>query len=219
MDRSIVISGYLYDISDNIIPFIENSDVYVHTWASKENDRWIKKLNRYKKYCNELYVTVDENLIDEKIYSYFYSTWKAFNSIKHIDKYDLIIKLKPNLDTQTIKYKGRVQDYFHKAQISNRPLLDDYTYRDCLYGSIYYKTLDERLFSGHPLAFRKIFNILEEDLKVDMFRIHTKLKAKYGDDYEGSLFWKEWFDYFEVPIIQDTDLILPNNKRNQFEKY
>ena len=49
---AIIISGYLNDLSDNIIPFIKGNDLYVHTWDNNDNSRWIKKLQRYKKYTN-----------------------------------------------------------------------------------------------------------------------------------------------------------------------
>lgn len=218
MAKAVIISGLLVELSDNIIPLIKDSDVYVHTYHTEENQRWINKLNRYKKYCSNLYVAVDRLRYESKLFSHFYSTWKAFNLISDTTQYDLIVKLKPNLDTDNIQYVGNIEKYFYKAKISNRPLLNNYTYKDCLYGSIYYKTLDERFFSGHPLVFVKIFRIFIEDLEQQMVSIDKDLTLKYGD-YEGSIFWKKWLDLLDVPIIQDTDLTIPNNIRNKFETY
>ena len=219
MAQAIIISGLLDNLSENIIPIIKDKDVYVHTWYSKENERWINKLNRFKKHTTNLYLTVDEPKYESKLFSHFYSTWKAFNIIQDSSKYSLIVKLKPNLETEKIEYQGKIEDYFYKAYISNRPLLNNYTYKDCIYGSIYYKTIDERFFSGHPLAFQKIFRTLEEELDTQLIAVDKKLKDEYGEQYEGSLFWKEWIDNLDIPIIQDTDLKLPNNIRNKFLTY
>jgi len=218
MAKAVIISGLLDSLSENIIPIIKNKDVYVHTWYNKENERWINKLSRFKKYTTNLYITVDEPKYESKLFSHFYSTWKAFNIIQDASKYNLVVKLKPNLETEKIEYQGNIEDYFYKAYISNRPLLNNYTYKDCMYGSIYYKTIDERFFSGHPLVFEKIFRILEEELDIKMQNINQELSTKYGN-YEGSLFWTKWFDNLNIPIIQDTDLVLPNNIRSKYETY
>ena len=126
--NAIIISGFLYDLSDNIIPFLnKKTDVYIHTWEVKDNKKWITKLNRYKKYCNELKIVTEEPKFETKLYSYFYSTWKAINIIDDIDKYKTIVKFKPNLNSNKIKYKGAIDRYFQKAAIQSRPLLDQVT--------------------------------------------------------------------------------------------
>lgn len=211
--KAIIISGLLYKLGDNILPFLDKeTDVFVHTWDMEWNGRWVVKLNRYKKYCNDIKVIFEKPKFEKKLYSYFYSTWKAVNMIEDIDKYGKIIKFKPNLDSDNIKYVGDLQYYYHKAYIQSRPLLKEIKKEDCIYGPIYYKTMDERLFSGYPLAFKKAFHILEEDLYVKMTNLDESLSKKYGEDYEGSLFWKKWFNTQGVTLIHDIDLVLPNNK-------
>lgn len=209
---TLLISGLLYNLSDNILPFLnKQTDVYVHTWDEPSNRRWVSKLNRYKKYCNKLYLEVEPFRYSKKIHSYFYSTWKAVNMIENIDAYTHIIKFKPNLDTENIQYVGDLEYYFKKAYIQSRPLLSGYTKEDCIYGPIYYQTMDERLFSGFPLGFKKAFHILEEDLHGEMIKLDETLINEYGEDYEGSIFWKEWFEHRGIKLIQDLDIKLPNN--------
>ena len=79
--NAVVISGLLYNINDNIIPFIKGNDLYVHTWNTSDNKRFIAKLNRYKKYCNNFKVAIEEPKFNFKLYSYFYSTYKAVSII------------------------------------------------------------------------------------------------------------------------------------------
>lgn len=211
--KAVIISGLLYNLSDNILPFLDkDTDIYCHTWNIDWNGRWMIKLNRYKKYCNDIKVIFEKPKYEKKLYSYFYSTWKAVNMITAIDKYEKIIKFKPNLDSENIKYVGDLEYYFNKAYIQSRPLLKGNVKEDCLYGPIYYKTMDERLFSGYPLAFKKAFHILEEDLHSNMVNLDLSLIKKYGEDYEGSIFWEQWFYRHGVTLIHDIDLIVPNNK-------
>ena len=211
--KAIIISGLLSNLGDNILPFLDkDTDIFVHTWDIADNSRWVTKLNRYKKYCNELKVVFDKPKFEKKLYSYFYSTWKAVNMIENIDKYDRIIKFKPNLDSDNIKFVGDLAYYFNKAYIQSRPLLKGITKEDCIFGPIYYKTMDERLFSGFPLAFKKAFHILEEELCTEMIALDKSLSKKYGETYEGSIFWKKWFKKQGVTLIHDIDLILPNSK-------
>ena len=206
---AIIISGLLINLNDNIVPFIEGNDVFVHTWNTKDNQRWITKLERYRKHTNSLNIIVEKPKYDKKLYSYFYSTTKAVRSIPDIDKYKRLIKFKPNLLLNEIVYEGFLEHYFHKAYISSRPLLTGYSKEDCIYGAQYYKTLDERLFSGYPLAFKKLFHIL--DYRDRMLELNSKLESKYGEDYEGSIFWTEWCEANDVPIITDLKLKIPNN--------
>jgi len=210
--KAIIISGLISNLSDNILPFLDKgTDVFVHTWNIGDNKRWISKLNRYKKYCNDLRVVLEESKYEKKLYSYFYSTWKAVNMINNIDEYNKIIKFKPNLDSDDIKYVGDLKYYFHKAYIQSRPLLKGTIKEECIYGPIYYQTMDERMFSGYPLAFKKAFHILEEDLHIEMLDLDSTLANRYGEDYEGSIFWKEWFENKGIRLIQDLDLKLPNS--------
>lgn len=210
--KALIISGNLFELSSNIVLFLnKNVTVYVHTWDTLENRRWIQKLNRYKKYCSKIKVTVEPPKFEKKLYSYFYSTWKVVNMIDDIDKYSQIIKFKPNLDSTAIQYGGNLEEYFHKAYIQSRPLLKDKTQQECFYGSIYYQTMDERMFSGYPLGFKKVFHTLYKDFYDSMVKLDTELTSKYGADYEGSIFWKEYIEARGVKLIQDLDLRLPNN--------
>ena len=212
--KAVIISGYLFDLSDNIIPFIKDNDVFVHTWNDRDNGRWITKLNRYKKYCNSLHIEVETPKYDKKLFSYFYSTYKAVNLIEEIDSYESIVKFKPNLDSTNIAYRGWLDQYFKKASVQCRPLLKDTTKDNCIYGSIYYKTIDERIFSGYPLVFRKSFHILYKQLEEEMFSLDNELSLKYGSDYEGSIFWTEWFERKDIKLILDLHLRIPNNIQN-----
>jgi len=209
--EAVIISGYLKDLSDNIIPFITGNDLYVHTWNDRDNTRWLNKLERYRKYTNNMICYVEPPKYDKKLYSYFYSTYRALKIIPDIDIYDKIVKFKPNLIGDKIPFKGDTQKYFNKAKLATRPLLREYNKEDCLYGSIYYKNIDERLFSGHSLAFKKNFLILN-DIEASMYKLDNTLEQKYGKEYEGSIFWTEWFSNNKTPIIVDTDLNIPNNK-------
>ena len=216
MGKAVIISGYLIDLSVNIIPVLDkNTDVFVHTWDTQENRRWISKLNRFKKYMNNLHVLVEEPKFNKKLYSYFYSTYKAANLIKNIDKYDRIIKFKPNLE-EDITYVGDLEYYFRKGYLQSRPLLNGVKKEECIYGSIYYQTMDERFFSGYPLAFSKMFHILEEEFIQRMIDLDEMCIKLHGEDYEGSIFWKLWADVHEVKQIQDIDLKIPNNKVSNY---
>lgn len=157
---------------------------------------------------------MDKPKFEEKRLSYFYSTYRAVNMIKDIDSYSKIIKFKPNVDGD-ISYVGDIEYYFLKAFLQSRPLLKEYTKDDCLYGTIPYRTLDERIFSGNPLAFKKMFHILEEEFINQMITVNSFVKDKYGEDCEGSLFWAEWASRKKVPLIQDLDLRIPNSKQWQ----
>ena len=212
-NKAVIISGLLYELSDNIIPFLDKkTDVYIHTWNVKDNKRWISKLNRYKKHCNVLKIVIEEPIFDTKLYSYFYSTWKSISLIEDLDKYKTIVKFKPNLNAKKIPYKGDIDRYFQKAAIQGRPLLDKVSKEDCIFGSIYYKTLDERLFTGYSQAFKKAFDLEEGNFKTQMLLLNKKLQLEYGNNYEGSIFWKEWFENRGLFLILDTDLSIPNNK-------
>lgn len=213
--KAIIISGLLTDLSDNIIPFLDKeTDLYVHTWNPSENLRWITKLNRYRKYCRNFYVEVENYRFDKKLYSYFYSTWKVVNMLKDIDQYQKIIKFKPNIETNKIEFVGDIDYYFSKASIQSRPLLNKINKEDCLFGPIYYKVMDERIFSGYPLAFKKAFHILYDDLVYEMENLDSFLQAKYEPNYEGSIFWMYWFEKKGITLINDLDLKLANNKVN-----
>lgn len=210
--KCIIISGLLYKLSDNIIPFLDKeTDVYVHTWDMQENSRWVVKLNRYKKYCNQIKVIVEKPFFDKKLFSYFYSTWKVVNMVQDIDKYTRIVKFKPNVEGE-IQYKGDIEYYFLKGKLQSRPLLKDVTLEECVFGTIHYKTLDERIFTGLPLGFKKAFIISEEHLIAQMKELDAYLISKFGiDNYEGSIFWTKWFENRKVHPILDIDLKTPNS--------
>jgi hypothetical protein len=212
----VVISGLITDLSDNIVPFLtKKTDIVVHTWDIPDNKRWIKKINRYKKYVNNVSVNIQEPKFGKKIFSYFYSTYKSVNLIENIDKYSRIIKFKPNLEGD-IKYVGDLEYYFRKGYLQSYPLLKQYNKEDCIFGSIYHKTLDERFFTSYPLALKKAFDMLEEEFIDQMYKLDNELFSKYGENYEGSIFWTEWFERREVKLIQDIDLKLPHNKANSY---
>ena len=213
MLKAVVISGYLHGVSDNIVPFLgKDTDLFIHTWDTPENKRWINKIKRYGRYCNKLEIITEQQKYSRKLYSYFYSTWKVITSIENIEQYSKVIKFKPNLNAEKIPYVGDLEYYYNKARIQSRPLLNGTAKEECLYGPIYYKTMDERLFSGYPLAFKKAFKLPMDDFLIDMHELNKKLTDKYGEDYEGSIFWKKWFNKHGVTLIHDIDLILPNNK-------
>lgn len=210
--KALIISGLLDNTSDNIIPLLnKETDIFVHTWDLGDNSRWITKLNRYKKYCRDLKVIVDKPVFDKKLYSYFYSTYKAFSFIKDVSSYRSIIKFKPDLEGN-IDYAGNIDYYFEKGYLQSRPLLRIEDKESSIFGSIYYKTLDERFFTAYPLALKKAFDILEEEFIQQMYFLDNVLTSKYGENYEGSIFWTEWFERRGIKIIQDLDLKLPNNK-------
>lgn len=212
--KAVILSGFLDNLSDNIKSVVDlDTDVYVHTWDTKNNRRWIKKLDRYRKFCKSLTIVTEEPKFEKKLYSYFYSTWKAVNLIKNIDQYKLIVKFKPNLDTQEIEYEGNLLEYFNKAYIQSRPLLQNTTKEECFYGSVYYQTMDERMFSGYPLGFKKVFHTLYKEFYLTMTTLDEHLSIRYGSDYEGSIFWKEYIENRGVKLIQDLDLKIPNNKQ------
>lgn len=210
--KCIIISGLLHKLSDNIIPFLDKeTDVYVHTWDMEKNSRWLVKLNRYKKYCNQIKVIFDKPFLDKKLYSYFYSTWKAVNMVQDIDKYTKIVKFKPNVEGE-IEYKGNIDYYFLKGKLQSRPLLKNTSIEECIFGTIHYKTLDERIFTGLPLGFKKAFIIPEERFLTQMKDLDTYLISKFKmEDYEGSIFWTEWFEKTKVFPILDIDLKIPNS--------
>ena len=205
----------LIHLSDNIIPFLDyNTDVYCHTWNVDWNCKWLIKLNRYKKYCRNLYTITDKPKFSEKRLSYFYSTYRAVNMIKNIDSYSKIIKFKPNVDGD-IPYVGDLEYYYNKAYLQSRPLLNNFSKEECIYGTIHYKTMDERIFSGYPLAFKKMFHILEDKFIQSMLNVDAHIRTTYGYKCEGSLFWKEWANIKGVELVQDVDLRIPNNKQWQ----
>ena len=209
MAKAIIISGLLNHLSDNIIPFLDKeTDVYCHTWNMDWNGRWMIKLNRYKKYCKNIYITMDVPKFDKKLYSYFYSTYRAVNMIKNIDSYEKIIKFKPNVNGD-ISYVGDTEFYYTKAYLQSRPLLNLVTKEECIYGAIHYKSMDERIFTSYPLALKKMFHILEEDFVRQLIEQDLICEQLYGKGYEGSLFWKEWANSKDIELIQDIDLKIP----------
>jgi hypothetical protein len=209
--KCIIIPGLLTHLSDNIIPFLDKeTDVFVYTWDTQENGKWGIKLNRYKKYCNNLYYVTEKPRFEKKLHSYFYSTYKTINLIQDIYKYETIVKFKPNVEGD-ITYVGDLEYYFKKGFLQSRPLLEGITKEECIYGSIYYQTMDERIFSGYPLGFSKMFHILEQEFIRQMINLDNRCMDKYGYDYEGSIFWKEWAEDKGVKLIQDLDLKIPNS--------
>lgn len=212
MRKAIIISGLVTHLSDNIIPFLDKkTDIFCFSWKTEDNIRWINKLNRYKKYCDNLYIEVAEPLFTSKRHSYFYSTYRAVNMIQDIFKYDRIVKFKPNV-TGSVKYIGNIDYYYYKANLQSRPLLEGTKKEECLYGTIHYQTMDERIFTGYPLAFSKLFHILEESFIYQMHTIDSDVRSQYGSNCEGSIFWKEWIEQNNIKLIQDIDLVIPDSK-------
>lgn len=209
--KALIISGLLYKLSDNILPFLDkDTDVYVHTWDMQWNGKWVIKLNRYKKYCNNIRIVFEKPFLDKKLHSYFYSTWKAVNMIEDIDRYSSIVKFKPNVDGD-IQYVGDTEYYFLKGRLQSRPLLDGVTKEDCIFGTIHYKTLDERMFTTYPTALKKAFKIPEDEFIEQMTYLDKELISRFGiENYEGSIFWTEWFENRKVYPILDIDIKIPN---------
>lgn len=157
-------------------------------------------------------IEIEKPKYERKLHSYFYSTWKCINNISDLDKYETILKFKPNIDSH-LTYKGDLKYYFTKGYLQSYPLLKGFSKEDCIYGSIYYQTLDERVFTGYPKSIRKVFNSKFGEFHKQMIDLDEKLIKKYGPDYEGSIFWKNWIENKGVKIIQDLDLKIPNNVR------
>ena len=112
----------------------------------------------------------------------------------------------------TNKICFNLKEYYNQAYLQSYPLLKNISPSECFYGSIYHETMDERLFFGYPLAFKKLFRILkEEEFITEMKSLHKELLDRYESDYEGSIFWTNWIENKNIKIIQDTDLKLPNN--------
>ena len=66
--KAIIISGFLFDLSDNINPFLDkDTDLYIHTWNSSENLRWINKARRLKKYVNNFEIHIEDKKFDNKL--------------------------------------------------------------------------------------------------------------------------------------------------------
>lgn len=209
--KAVIISGFINGISDNIKTFIDkDTDIFIHTWKSEDSDRWVNKVKRYSKFCNNLIIEVEEQKFNKKLHSYFYSTYRAVSLIENLDNYSKIIKFKPNLQGK-IEYKGDIDKYFTKAYIQSKPLLLSVDKYKCIYGSIYYKTLDERIFTATPNSIRNSFYLPFDVFKYQMESLDLELCHKFGNDYEGSIFWKEWFERRDIKLIQDIDLKIPNS--------
>ena len=214
MSKAIFISGYLHNLSDNIIPFLnKNTDLYVHTWQGNDNERWIKKLERYKKYCGNFSLMTEKPKFDRKRISYLYSTYAAIKLAKNLDQYYYCIKFKPNLDAEEIQYAPDPSFHFRKAKLQSSPLLSDYTFEDCIYGTIHYKSIDERMFTAYPKSLKKLFHRPFKKFYKEITELDDKLSFMMGRDYEGSLLWTYLFEENGVPIIQDLNLKLPNNRQ------
>lgn len=210
--KCVIISGYLIHSSDNIIPFLDkDTDLYIHTWSDRDNQRWVYKFNRFKKYCKSIKIVVEDPISEDKLYSYLYSTYKVVNSIKDIEQYKTIIKFKPNTIGE-IKYKGDTDYYFRKGYLQSKPLLEGITKQECFFGCIYYQTMDERIFTGFPESFKRCFKKPIEVFNKEFNQLNNNLLKKYNGWYEGSIFWKEWCNQNKVIQIQDLDLTIPNNK-------
>ena len=212
MKKAIFISGYLNGLSDNIIPFLNaDTDVFVHTWIGNDNKRWVNKLNRYKKFCKDIKIVEEEVKFERKRISYLYSTYSAVNLCTDIESYEMCIKFKPNLDILNIDYNIDTNFCFTKAKLQSRPLLDSYTIEDCAFGTIHYKSIDERFFVTYPKALKKVFKKAIKTLYKEITDTHNLLSSMLGSNYEGSLLWTKLFEQNEVPLIQDINLTLPNN--------
>ena len=85
---ALVLSGHIENLQDNVIEFIKeySCDVYIHTWDTPENNRWLKKLRRI-----EYTLDMQPLSILEKKFSILHSTFKAVDLIKDLFSYDLII--------------------------------------------------------------------------------------------------------------------------------
>jgi len=221
MNKAVFISGFLYNLSDNIIPFLDKeTDLFVHSWQTEDNQRWIKKLDRYKKYCNETTFMFTKPEHKRKRISYLQSTYYATSLIKDPYKYKSIVKFKPDLDIDTIEYKEDMSNSFRKAYLQNQPLLNDTTKEECVYGYIHYKAMDERIFTCYPYVIDKMFQddgskSYQDGFMKEAIKLDNKLQWWIAKEYEGSLLWKELFECYNIELIQDINLKLPNNKQWQ----
>tara|TARA_R110000782_G_scaffold72196_2_gene144633 strand:- start:364 stop:996 length:633 start_codon:yes stop_codon:yes gene_type:complete len=204
---ALVLSGHIENLQDNVIEFIKeySCDVYIHTWDTPENNRWLKKLRRI-----EYTLDMQPLSILEKKFSILHSTFKAVDLIKDLFSYDLIIKGKPNLEIEQIPFSLEVKEYYTEAYKHSYPLLKGYTHTDCIYGRILHETLDERFFSAHPLVFTKLFRILYNKYIERLHSLDRLLVKKYGKDYEGSILWTEYIKSNNIKLIQDLTLKIPN---------
>lgn len=216
---AIVVSGYLHGLSDNIVPFLDkDTDVFVHTWNDRDNGRWITKFNRYKGKVRNLIVKVENPVSNKALDSLLYSTYQAFNLIENPEQYETILKFKPDLDTDIIPYSRRVSKYYNEAKIQSRPLLNDVKYKECVFGRILYKTLDERMFTASPYAWRMMFDKEYGTFTRDCNGVKQVLQDKHGIDYEGSVFWYKYMKECGLTVIQDLTLKLTNCKYDQSYK-
>ena len=221
MNKAVFISGFLYGLSDNILPFLDkNTDLFVHTWDTVENKRWISKLERYRKNCREIVIKVSKPEHERKRISYLQSTYYATNLIKDPYIYDYIVKFKPDLDTDTILYKEDMKECFNKAYLQSQPLLNDYKKEHCVYGTVHYKSIDERVFTCYPYVIDRVFQdkgntSYQKGFMNEVMNSDGRLKWFVNEEYEGSLLWADIFKTYNIPIIQDINLKLPNNKQWQ----
>ena len=219
MARAIIISGLLHNLSDNFIRFVEDLKdevhVYVHTWDDIDNLRWVNKLLRYQ---DRTRITVNmEPCPDfEKKYLILHSTYKAVNLISDLNKYETIIKFKPDLDTEHIPYNKTIEKYYTEAYLHTYPLMEGKAREDFIYGRVLYKTLDERMFSAYPSAIEKLFRRPYNDYFDDIHNLDKFLQKKYTKNYEGSILWTNYIKERGLDIIQDLTLQIPNCKPKSY---
>jgi hypothetical protein len=109
-----------------------------------------------------------------------------------------------------------MKNSFRKAYLQNQPLLNEITKEECVYGYMHYKAIDERVFTCHPYVIDKMFqddgtNSYQEGFMKEAIKLDKKLQWWVAKEYEGSLLWTELFDYYNIKLIQDINLKLPNN--------
>lgn len=204
---ALILPGHIEKLQDNIVEFIHNNDcdVYIHTWNTEENKRWLGKLRGV-----DTNIEVQDLSELPKKFSILHSTYRAVNLIKDLEEYDLIIKGKPDLDIDSIAFDSNVKQYYKEAYKHSYPLLKGVKYSDCIFGRILHETIDERFFSAHPLVFKKLFRILYNKYIDNIYSLDKVLIKKYGDQYEGSILWTELIKQQEIKLIQDLTLKIPN---------
>jgi hypothetical protein len=215
MAKAVIISGLLTNFSDNFIKFIEDLDeevhTYVSTWNTSENLRWVNKLMRHQ-YKTRITINMEVPMYEEKKYLLLHSTYQAANLIYDLNDYSTIIKFKPDLETDRIKYDKNVEQYFTEAAVHAYPLLNGRKKEEFVYGRYLYKTLDERMFTAYPEGIEKLFKRSYTDFFDDIYALDSYLKKKYTENYEGSILWTNYIKERKLGIIQDLTLKLPNCK-------
>ena len=75
------------------------------------------------------------------------------------------------------------------------------------------------MFTLTPSALTKMFNYSPRDFEVKMQNVYSLVEDDFGNNPEGSIFWKRWLDIHNIHLIQDIDLKLNNNIQHGQTRY